>query len=270
MEILDYYADDFSPQEMIVVAGARTLENNKVVFAGTGLPMVAITLAQLTHAAGIIPVFESGAVGPRLTRGLPLSVGDSRTTSKAMYLQGLNSAFELAQRGFCDYGFIGGAEIDAYGNLNSTMIGEFTQNYQTPKVRLPGSGGASDVAASCERIMIIMVHEKRRFKEKLSYLTSPGFLDGSPDARKKAGLAGKGPYRVITTRALLGFDAKTHRMKLLATMPGETVQSVQENTGFELLVDDNVYQFEPPTLEEIRLVREEIDPEGYFIKKKMK
>lgn len=270
MEILDTYADDFSPQEMIVVAGARLLENNKVVFAGTGLPMVAITLAQLTHAPGIIPVFEAGAVGPRLTRGLPLSVGDSRTTSKAMYLQGLNSAFELAQRGFCDYGFIGGAEIDVYGNLNSTMIGNFPVDYSSPKVRLPGSGGASDMASSCERTIIIMVHEKRRFKEKLSYLTSPGFLDGSPGARKKAGLVGKGPYRVITTRAILGFDNETRRMKLLATMPGETVQSVQENTGFELLVDDNVYQFEPPTREEIRLVRDEIDPEGYFIKKLIK
>ncbi|GBF32843.1 glutaconate CoA-transferase [Desulfocucumis palustris] len=270
MSFIDYYSDDFSPQEMIVVAGARTLQDNKVIFAGTGLPMVAITLAQLTHAPGIIPVFEAGAVGPRLTRGLPLSVGDSRTTSKAMYLQGLNSAFELAQRGFCDYGFIGGAEIDMYGNLNSTMIGDFPADYQKPKVRLPGSGGASDMASSCQRTIIIMVHEKRRFKEKLSYVTSPGFLDGSPDARKKAGLAGKGPYRVITTRAILGFDQATRRMKLLATMPGETVESVRDNTGFELLIDENVYQYEPPTNEEIRLVRDEIDPEGYFIKKRIK
>lgn len=270
MSFIDQYSDDFSPQEMIVVAGARILEDNKVIFAGTGLPMVAITLAQLTHAPGIIPVFEAGAVGPRLTRGLPLSVGDSRTTSKAMFLQGLNSAFELAQRGFCDFGFIGGAEIDMFGNLNSTMIGEFPTDYQKPKVRLPGSGGASDMASSCERTIIIMVHEKRRFKEKLSYVTSPGFLDGSAKAREKAGLVGQGPYRVITTKAILGFDEETRRMKLLATMPGETVESILENTGFELLVDDNVYQYEPPSVEEIRLVREEIDPEGYFIKKKIK
>lgn len=268
MGSIDYYADDFSPQEMIVVAGARILQNNKVVFAGTGLPMVAVTLAQLTHGPGIIPVFESGSVGPRLTRGLPLSVGDSRTTSKAMYLQGLNAAFELAQRGFCDYGFIGGAEIDIYGNLNSTMVGTFPEDYQKPPVRLPGSGGAGDMAGSCQETIIIMVHQKRRFKEKLSYVTSPGYLDGGEGARQKAGLVGKGPSRVITTRALLGFDEDTRRMKLLATMPGETVESVQENTGFELLIDDNVYQYEPPTLEEIRLVRHEIDPDGYFIKKK--
>ncbi|SHE57337.1 CoA-transferase subunit beta [Desulforamulus putei] len=259
---------NFSPQEMIVVAGARVLENNKVVFAGTGLPMVAITLAQLTHAPGIIPVFEAGAVGPTLNRGLPLSVGCSRTTSKAMYLQGLNAAFELAQRGFCDFGFIGGAEIDMYGNLNSTMIGQFPEAYRRPQLRLPGSGGASDMAASCERTIVIMSHEKRRFKERLSYRTSPGYLDGSPDARQRAGLLGQGPYRVITSRAILGFDEATRRMKLLATMPGETVASVQEHTGFELLVDDNVYPYEPPTQEELRLIREEIDPRGYFIGRK--
>jgi len=261
---------EFSPQEMIVVAGARMLENNKVVFAGTGLPMVAITLAQLTHAPGIIPVFEAGAVGPLFTRGLPLSVGCSRTTSHAQYLQGLNSAFELAQRGYCDYGFIGGAEIDMYGNLNSTMMGDFPGDYQQPKLRLPGSGGASDMASSCERTIIIMVHEKRRFVNKVSHLTSPGFLDGSPGARKRAGLLGQGPYRVITTRAILGFDETTRRMKLLAVMPGETIASVQENTGFELLVDDKVYRYEPPTPEELRLIREEIDPEGYFIKKRVR
>lgn len=258
----------FSPQEMIVVAGSRVLENNKVIFAGTGLPMVAITLAQLTHAPGIIPVFEAGAVGPTLDRGLPLSVGCSRTTSKANYLQGLNAAFELTQRGFCDFGFIGGAEIDMYGNLNSTMMGQFPEEYQKPRLRLPGSGGASDMAASCERTIIIMAHEKRRFAKKLQYLTSPGYLDGSAGARQRAGLLGQGPYRVITTKALLGFDEATRRMKLLATMPGETVESVQEHTGFELLVDEEVYEFPPPTEEELRLIREEIDPHGYFIKRK--
>lgn len=258
----------FSPQEMIVVAGSRVLENNKVIFAGTGLPMVAITLAQLTHAPGIIPIFEAGAVGPTLDRGLPLSVGCSRTTSKANYLQGLNAAFELTQRGFCDFGFIGGAEIDMYGNLNSTMMGQFPEEYQKPRLRLPGSGGASDMAASCERTIIIMAHEKRRFAKKLQYLTSPGYLDGSAGARQRAGLLGQGPYRVITTKALLGFDEATRRMKLLATMPGETVESVQEHTGFELLVDEEVYEFPPPTEEELRLIREEIDPHGYFIKRK--
>lgn len=264
------YSDDFTIQEMIVVAGARTLPDNKIIFAGTGLPLVAITLAQLTHGPGIVPVFEAGAVGPSLSRGLPLSVGDSRTTHKANYLLGLNSAFELTQRGFADIGFIGGAEIDPYGNLNSTMMGTFPDSYHKPKTRLPGSGGASDMACSCEQTIIIMVHERRRFNEKLDYITSPGYLDGSPDARWKAGLVGRGPYRVITTKAILGFDEQTRRMKLVATLPGETVQSIQDATGFELLISGDVYEFEPPTVEEIRLIREVIDPKGYFVKKKIK
>jgi len=260
----------FTAQEMIVVAGSRILEDNKVVFAGTGLHIIAIILAQLTHAPGIVPVFEAGAVGPTLDKGLPLSMGDSRTTYRANYLQGLNASFELTQRGFCDYGFIGGAEIDPYGNLNSTMMGKFPEDYQKPKVRLSGSGGASDMASSCERTIIIMVHEGRRFNEKLNYITSPGYLDGSPEAREKAGLVGKGPHRVITTRAVMGFDDDTRRMKLLATMPGETVESVVDATGFELKIPDKVEKFEPPTAEELKLIREVIDPSGYFIKKKIK
>lgn len=264
------YSSDFTPQEMIVVAGSRQLENKKVIFAGTGLPMVGITLAQLTHAPDLIPVFEAGAVGPSLSRGLPLSVGDSRTTSKASYMQGLNSTFELTQRGFIDVGFIGGAEIDPYGNLNSTMMGKFPEEYQKPKVRLPGSGGAGDMACSCIKTIIIMAHEPRRFNEKLKYYTSMGHMDGSPGARQKAGLQGHGPSRVITTKALMGFDEETKRMKILATMPGETVDSVQAATGFELLIDSGLYEFEPPTVEEIRLIRDVIDPYGYFVKKKIK
>ena len=260
-------ATDYTAQEIIVVAGSKILENNKIVFVGTGLPMVAALLAIRTHAPGLIPVFEAGAVGPPLERGLPVSVGDSKTFTGASYVKGLNAAFELTQRGFADYGFIGGAEVDMYGNLNSTMIGAFPEGYQKPKVRLPGSGGASDMAASCERTILIVPHDKKKFNEKLTYMTSPGHLDGSPNARFKAGMQGKGPYRVITTKAILDFEEKTKRMRLLQTFPGETVQSVQDATGFELLVADNVSEFVPPTVEEVRLIREEIDTTGIFIKR---
>jgi len=260
----------YTPQEMIVVAGARTLEDNKVVFVGTGLPMIATVLARRTHAPGLIPVFEAGAVGPTLEAGLPFSVGDSRTSSRASYTKGLNAAFELTQRGFCDFGFVGGAEIDPFGNLNSTMMGKFPEDYQKPRVRLPGSGGAGDMAASCERTILIMPHQKRRFNEKLSYITSPGFLDGTPGARKRAGLLGRGPYRVITTKAVLDFDEATRRMRLIHTMPGETVESVQAATGFELLVSPAVSEFDPPTDQELRLIREQIDPLGFFVKKPVK
>ena len=258
---------EYTPQEMLVVAGSRILEDNKVVFVGTGLPMIATVLARRTHGPGIIPVFEAGAVGPTLESGLPFSVGDSRTSSRASYLKGLNAAFEMTQRGFCDYGFVGGAEIDPYGNLNSTMMGKFPEEYQKPRVRLPGSGGASDMASSCERTILIMPHEPRRFNEKVSYITSPGYLDGSPGARKRAGLLGEGPYRVITTKAVMDFDEETRRMRLLHTLPGETVESVQAATGFDLPVAPEVTAFEPPTEEELRLIREEIDPLGFFVKK---
>ena len=258
---------DYTAQEIIVVAGSKVLEDNKIVFVGTGLPMVASLLAIRTHAPGLIPVFEAGAVGPPLKCGLPLSVGGSKTFTGASYVKGLNAAFELTQRGFADYGFIGGAEVDMYGNLNSTMIGDFPDGYQKPKVRLPGSGGASDMAASCERTILIVPHDKKKFSEKLAYITSPGHLDGSPNARFKAGMQGKGPYRVITTKGVFDFEEQSKRMRLLQTFPGETVDSIKENTGFELLVAPNVSEFAPPTVEEIRLIREEIDPTGAFVKR---
>lgn len=259
-------SSDYTAQEIIVVAGAKILEDRKVVFVGTGLPMVASLLAKLTHAPGLIPVFEAGAVGPPLKVGLPLSVGDSKTFTSASYLKGLNAAFEMTQRGYADIGFIGGAEVDMYGNLNSTMIGDFPDGYQKPKVRLPGSGGASDMAASCERTILIIPHDKRKFNKKLQYVTSPGFLDGSPNARYNAGLQGKGPYRVITTKAILDFDEETHRMRILQVFPGETAASVQAATGFELLVSPNVSTFAAPTVEELRMIREDIDPTQAFVK----
>nr|WP_321467613.1 CoA-transferase [uncultured Desulfobulbus sp.] len=258
---------DYTAQEIIVVAGAKVLEDKKIVFVGTGLPMVASLLAKLTHAPGLIPVFEAGAVGPPLLHGLPISVGDSRTFTGASYVKGLNAAFELTQRGFADFGFIGGAEVDMYGNLNSTMMGDYPDGYQKPKVRLPGSGGASDMAASCERTILIVPHDKKKFNEKLAYITSPGHLDGSPNARFKAGMQGKGPYRLITTKGIFDFEETSKRMRLIQTFPGETVQSIQDATGFELLVAPNVTEFAVPTVEEIRLIREEVDPDGVFVKR---
>ncbi|MFZ2632264.1 MAG: CoA-transferase [Desulfosalsimonadaceae bacterium] len=258
---------NYTAQEIIVVAGSKILEDRKIVFVGTGLPMVATLLAKLTHAPGLIPVFEAGAMGPPLSVGLPISVGDSKTFTGASYVKGLNAAFEMTQRGYADFGFIGGAEVDMFGNLNSTMIGDYPGGYQKPAVRLPGSGGASDMAASCERTILIVPHDKRKFKEKLSYVTSPGHLDGSPNARYNAGLQGKGPYRLISTKGIFDFEEKTKRMRLISVFPGETVASIQAATGFELLVAADVMPFAPPTGEEIRLIREEIDPTGVFVKK---
>ncbi|PID73537.1 MAG: glutaconate CoA-transferase [Desulfobacterales bacterium] len=258
---------EYTPAEMLVVAGSRILEDNKMVFVGTGLPMVAGLLAKQTHAPGLMPVFEAGAMGPPLTVGLPVSVGDSKTITGASYVKGLNAAFEMTQRGFCDFGFIGGAEVDPYGNLNSTMMGDFANAYQKPKVRLPGSGGASDMAASCERTILIVPHQKRKFNEKLDYVTSPGHIDGSPGAREKYGLYGKGPYRIITTKAIMDFKGENNRMRLIHTFPGETPESVQAETGFELAMAPDITEFAPPTAEEIHLIRDVIDPNQAFVKR---
>lgn len=261
---------DYTAQEMIVVAGSKVLVDKKVVFVGTGLPMVASLLAILTHAPGLITVFEAGAVGPPLLHGLPLSVGDSKTFTGASYVKGLNAAFELTQRGFADFGFIGGAEVDMFGNLNSTMIGDYPTEYQKPKVRLPGSGGASDMAASCERTILIVPHDKKKFNEKLSYITSPGYLDGSPNARYKAGMQGKGPYRLISTKGIFDFEEQSKRMRILYTFPGETIESIQAATGFELLVSPDVTEFSAPTVAEVCLIRDHIDPTGVFVKRAAK
>jgi glutaconate CoA-transferase subunit B len=168
---------------------------------------------------------------------------------------------ETAQRGFIEYGFLGGAQIDPYGNLNSTVIGDHAR----PKARLPGSGGANDVGSHCWRTIAIMQHDARRFVPKVDFITTPGYLTG-PGAREAAGLPpGTGPYRVVSSLALMGFDDATKRMKLLAVHPGVTVEQVIQNTGFELLLADRIEETPPPTAEELRLLREEIDPHHLYI-----
>jgi glutaconate CoA-transferase subunit B len=160
-----------------------------------------------------------------------------------------------------DYGFLGGAQIDPYGNLNSTVIGD----HDTPKVRLPGSGGGNDVGSHCWRTIAIMKHDKRRFVEKVDFITTPGYLEG-PGAREKAGLPpGTGPYRVVTTLGILGYDQKTRRMKLLSLQPDTEIDQVLENTGFDLLLADEITHNPPPSAEELRILREEVDKDKYYI-----
>lgn len=257
---------DYSPYEMIAYTGSRLLENGKTVFVGTGLPMIAAIHAQKTHAPDLIIIFEAGSVGPILELGLPVSVGDTRAGVKCCVMKGLSFIFECTQRGFIDYGFIGGAEVDQYGNANATMIGE---DYSRPKVRLPGSGGAGHMAACCERTILIIPLEKRRFVKKLSFLTNIGYGDGSPNYRKKAGALGKGPWRVITHMALFGFDEKTKRMTLLEVAPGYTVDDVVQKMGFEPIIPkEGVKTMPEPTAEDVKLLRE-IDQEEYFLKRKV-
>ncbi|MBN3034741.1 MAG: hypothetical protein JW861_04090 [Bacteroidales bacterium] len=249
----------YTPSELLICLASRVMEDGTTAFIGTGIPMLAASLAQSMHAPNLVPIFEFGGTGAILEK-LPLAVGDMRTFNKAVAASGICDVMETAQRGFVEFGFLGGAQIDCYGNINSTVIGDHAR----PKVRLPGSGGANDVGSSCWRTIAIMRHDKRRFVNKLDFLTTPGYLTG-PGAREAAGLAaGTGPYRVVTNLCVMGYDKKSCRMKLLSLNPGMTVQEVIDNTSFELLMAEEITRNEPPTPEELRILREKVDPDGLY------
>ncbi len=251
---------EYNKSELLICTAARQMADNTICFIGTGIPMLAAALAKRTHAPNLVAAFEFGGVGPDLER-LPLAVGGSRTFRRAQVASSICDLMEAAARGYVEYGFLGGAQIDPYGNLNATVIGD----HDRPKVRFPGSGGANDIGSLCWRTIAIMRHSKKRFVPKVNFLTTAGYLDG-PGAREREGLpAGSGPYRVVTDLALLGYDDETKRMKVMALQPGVTLEEVQAETGFELLVSDKLETNAPPTDEELRLLREEIDPEHLYI-----
>jgi len=250
----------YSPNELLISIASRMMEDETTAFIGTGIPMLAASLAQRQHAPNLMPIFEFGGMGARLER-LPLAVGDMWTFHRGLIAAGICDAMEFAQLGFVDYGFLGGAQIDAYGNLNSTVIGD----QRRPKVRLPGSGGANDVGSCCWNTIILMQHSKRRFLETIDFVTTPGYLTG-PGAREEAGLpADTGPYRVVTNLATLDFEPESRRMRLIGLNPGVTKEQVLEETGFELLVADELEENAPPSAEELRLLRDEIDKDRYYI-----
>jgi glutaconate CoA-transferase, subunit B len=253
-------SDGYNPTELLICTAARLMTDNTTAFIGTGIPMLAASLAQRMHAPNLVTVFEFGGTGAILDE-LPLAVGGECTFHRALSATGICDVVETAQRGFIEYGFLGGAQIDPYGNLNSTVIGD----HDHPKVRLPGSGGANDVGSHCWQTIAIMRQDKRRFLEKVDFITTPGYLSG-PGAREAAGLPpGTGPYRVVSNLAVLSYHPESKRMQLLATQPGVTVEEVNENTGFKLLIAENVDDNPPPTSEELRILREEVDKNKLYI-----
>jgi glutaconate CoA-transferase subunit B len=246
--------------ELLAVMGARELRDNSTVFTGVGAPMMASVLAQRMHAPRLTMVIEGGIIGPMWKPGeLPISTNEMRAAYRAQMLPAISDAFLLAQRGFLDVGFIGGAQIDQHGNLNTSAIG----GYARPKVRLPGSGGANDIISLCREVIILTVHEKRRFIERVDFVTSPGYLEGG-DARRRHGLLFGGVSRVVTTLGIFGFEAQSRRMQLLALHPGATVEQVRDNTGFEVRVSPSLTTTTPPTDAELSILRM-LDPKRQFI-----
>ncbi len=250
----------YSLTELMTVAAAREIKDGEVVFAGTGLPMLGVMLAQQTHAPNCVIIFEAGAIASRMAH-LPMSVGDPRTVRGAAMAAGLSEVFTYClQAGRVDVGFISGAQIDRYGNINSTSIGD----YHNPKVRFPGSGGSCDIACLAKRTVIIAAHEKRRLPEKIDYITSPGWLEGG-DSRHKAGLVRGGPAVVVTTKGVMRFHDTSHEMYLASYHPGLSAKAVADDTGF-VLPTEHATETAIPTAEELRILRDVVDPERVFLK----
>ncbi len=251
----------YSRQELMVIEAARHVRDDDVVFVGTGLPLLATTLAQRTHARRVVCVIESGVIAPQVC-GTPLSVSDPKVMYRAARLGSLREVLGcLLQRGLVDVGFIGGAQIDRFGNINSTLIG-------TPgaiRRRLPGSGGANDMASHCRRLLIITRHERRRFPERCDYITSPGFLDG-PGGRRRAGLSSEFGVTVVTDLAVLENDPVTCALRIAHLMPGITVEAVRAETGFSLDAVGDVREVAPPGEEDLRVLREDLDPDRVYLK----
>ena len=252
----------YNMTEFMICAASKFLEDGKIAVVGTGLPMLASMLAQKTHAPNLLLMFEAGGIAPLLP-ALPMSVGDSRTHHKALVATSMPDIMETCARGMVDYAFLGGAQIDKFGNLNSTIIGN---DYEKPKVRLPGSGGANDLASLCWNTIIIIKMDKHKFVEKLDFLTTPGYLSGA-GTREKAGLPpNTGPYKVITDCCVLSFDKDTKEMQIESLHPGFTLEDVQNRSSFKLRIGE-ISLTKEPTQKELEILRKEIDPKGQVIGK---
>lgn len=250
----------YTPTELLAVSASHLLEDGKIVFAGVGTPLLASALARMTHAPDLTVVVEGGSIGLDVEPGrLPISTNEMRAARRAMVLPSITQIFLYAQRGYFDYGFLGGAQIDPYGNINTSVIGPL----EHPRVRLPGSGGACDIACQCREIMIVTRHEQRRFVERLDFITSPGQVDGE-GGRPAAGLLFGRVTKVVTDLALMDFGSRSGRMRLVALQPGVERQQVREQTGFDLETAPEVGHLPAPGDHELTLLRE-LDPKKIFL-----
>ncbi|OPY89684.1 MAG: 3-oxoadipate CoA-transferase subunit B [Syntrophaceae bacterium PtaU1.Bin231] len=247
------YAKEYSTSELMAANVARQIHDHDVVFIGVGVPMIAGVVAVSTHAPNATMVFEGGGIGAR-PRRVPLAISDSPTTENGLGAAQMWRVLCDVQRGFITLGVIGGAEIDRFGNLNTTVVFGPNGTYARPKVRLPGSGGANDVASSIRRNLIMMRLEKGKFVNRVQFITSPGYLSG-PGDRERAGLIGGGPEMVITEKCIFGFDEKTKEMYLQKLYPGVKVDDIKKLVDWDLQVSPDLDEVEPPTEEQVRIMR---------------
>jgi len=252
---------NYTSSELLAIMATRQLAGVSTVFAGVGIPLLSAALAQRTIAPGLIIVVEGGAIGFQVIPGrLPISTNEMRGAYRAQMLPGITDTFLFAQRGFFDVGFVGGAQIDRYGNLNSSVVGP----YDAPKVRLPGSGGANDIASLCRRVIVVTMHERRRFVPRVDFLTSPGFIEGGKSRRLSGLLFGR-VSRVVTHLGVLGFDEESKLMRLEGLHPEVSIQEVIDNTGFELSIPEDIPVTEPPSQLELELLRS-LDPNRNYLR----
>jgi glutaconate CoA-transferase, subunit B len=251
-------ADAYTLRELMIVAAARQIHDGEVVFTGMRLPLLAFCVAKNLHAPGAIGLFEVGIVRDTPPPELLYTMSDPPNNRDAVWCTGMLNVMALLQRGHADMAFIGAAEVDRYGNVNTSYVGDWRQ----PTVKLPGSGGAADLAALARRSVIIVDHDPRRLPAQVGYVTSPGFGDG-PGWRERVGLPRGGPAAVVTSMGVLGFDADTREAVLQSYHPGTTVEAVRANTGWDLAVAPQVAETHPPTAQELGVIRA-YDPAGHW------
>jgi glutaconate CoA-transferase subunit B len=250
---------EYTSPELLTINAARLLRDGDRVFVGVGLPNLACNLARRTHAPNLLMIYEAGVIGAQPAR-LPLSIGDPTLVSGALGVCSMYDIFAFyLQRGNVDVGFMGGAQIDRFGNINATVIGD----YNHPKVRLPGSGGSMEIAAWANRCYLLTPHSKRRFPEKLDFRTSAGFLGGRAE-RQAANLRGGGMLAVVTDLGIMEPD-ENGELVLTALHPGATVDQARQNTGWQLKVAHSLRATPPPGEEELRILREDLDPQGIYL-----
>jgi glutaconate CoA-transferase subunit B len=258
---------EYTARELMVVCAARQIQDGEKVFVGMRLPLLAFALAKRTHAPGCIGLFELGIVRDEPAAELLYTMGDAANIAGSLWATRTVNLLGLMAAGEIEMGFIGGAEIDRYGNLNTSMIGDWRTDQV--RARLPGSGGGADIASLAQRLVIIMPHERHRLRERVDFITSPGYGYPDPDGpagrawRQRKGLPRGGPVALITTLAVFSFDPDTGEALLQSYHPGRSIAQVQEQTGWQLRLAPDCTETIPPGEEELRVIRE-CDPEGVW------